>query len=130
MTNASAMKVTSWSPIQEIVIVVLNNSCLHVCLHVEVQWCVREVIGEYEPFTPEAAMVWKGVEAAWQLAYDIMDGSVEGKRGRDRPKRTWPDDISDWTGENSTTCVREAEDQRKWQLITRPNGCKIAAGTT
>ena len=39
----------------------------------------------------------------------LMDGKVEGIRGRGRPRRTWVKDITEATGKKYSECVRIAQ---------------------
>ena len=41
--------------------------------------------------------MWLGV-VRWEVGTTILEGKVEGKRSRGRPKATWLDNIKDWTG--------------------------------
>lgn len=48
----------------------------------------------------------------------ILEGKVCGKRLRGRPRRTWMDDIKEWTGITTYERVkRTAEDRSKWKTI-------------
>ena len=40
-----------------------------------------------------------------------MEGAVEGKRGRGRPRRRWAQDIRDWMGVTTTEAGRMAQDR-------------------
>ena len=47
----------------------------------------------------------------------LLEGKMEGRRGRGRPRRAWFNDISEATGLNYTQCVRQV--QRRQQLQIR-----------
>ena len=47
----------------------------------------------------------------------LLDGKVEGKRGRGRPRRIWFSDIRDGTGKNYSDCVRMVQKRRTLQWI-------------
>ena len=48
----------------------------------------------------------------------ILEGKIHGKRGRGRPRRTWMDDIIEWTSLEAYGKVkRAAEDRVKWKSI-------------
>jgi len=51
------------------------------------------------------------------LEKTIMQGSVPGKRGRGRPRRSWMEDIVAWTGLSAEECERAALDRSKWRKI-------------
>jgi len=51
------------------------------------------------------------------LEKTIMQGSVPGKRSRGRPRRTWMEDVTAWTGLSAEACERVALDRVKWKKI-------------
>ena len=52
-----------------------------------------------------------------------MHGSVEGRRGRRRPKRMWRTDIGQWTGKSVVTCNCEAKNRGRLQKIVDSSEC-------
>jgi len=51
----------------------------------------------------------------------VVQGLMEGTNVRERPSRTWLDDISDWGGEDANTLARKAQDRPLWETtIKRP----------
>ena len=48
----------------------------------------------------------------------LIEGKVDRKRGRGRPRRTWLSDVTGWTGYNLVQCVREAVNRKCWRDIT------------
>ena len=52
-----------------------------------------------------------------------MHGSMEGSRGRGRPKRTYLTDIGEWTGKGVATCTREAKNRGLWRKIVDSPKC-------
>ena len=46
-----------------------------------------------------------------------LEGKLEGKRPRGRPRTTWISTISKWTGESKMGCTRMASDRRLWSVI-------------
>ena len=63
-----------------------------------------------------AGHVMRGSSGVTHL--EVLEGKIEGKRGRGRPRLTWMDDIIEWTELNSYGVVkRTAEDRVKWKTI-------------
>ena len=49
----------------------------------------------------------------------LLEGKVDGKRQRGRPRRMWMDDIKGWTNKRSyAECVRDAQDKTLWRAMT------------
>ena len=44
----------------------------------------------------------------------LLEGTVDGKRGRGRPRNTWFSNIRDWMGIDYATEVRKAQDRDQW----------------
>ena len=41
----------------------------------------------------------------------LLEGTVDGKRGREGPRNTWFSNIRDWMGIDYATAVRKAQDR-------------------
>ena len=53
-------------------------------------------------------------------AIQILEGKLEGKIAKGRPRRMWLDDIKDWTKLDSYASVkRTAEDRISWRSCTQ-----------
>ena len=52
---------------------------------------------------------------AGNLAKTILQGSVDGKRGRGRPRTTWLKNIVDWTGLTINDLHTYSMDCPKWK---------------
>ena len=48
-----------------------------------------------------------------------VEGRVEGKRPRGRPRNTWFKDIKVWTNQTAHDCTRSAADRHLWSVIAR-----------
>jgi len=50
----------------------------------------------------------------------ILEGKIRDKRAKCRPRRTWFDDVRQWTMlKDYTEVKRNAEDREAWRVITR-----------
>ena len=47
----------------------------------------------------------------------LLEGYIEGKRSRGRPRVTWMKNILKWTGMSYVGCVRRAEDRYSWRKV-------------
>ena len=94
---------------------------------------VREVMGDSEPerlkhVVQKRKMKFFGHHVrAGRLTKVLLQGKVEGTRSRGRPRRSWTDDLEDWSGHSLATLCRKAIDRKKWRkdvskwLHLRPN---------
>ena len=57
----------------------------------------------------------------------IIQGMLEGKRGRGRPPRSWCDDITDWTGKNLAEASHMAEDRKRWRATMKATAARARA---
>ena len=48
-----------------------------------------------------------------------VEGKVEGKRPRGRPRNTWFKDIKVWTNQTAYECTKKAADRHLWSVIAR-----------
>ena len=46
-----------------------------------------------------------------------LEGKLEGKRPRGRPRTTWMSNIAKWTGKTKHNCTRMAVDRDLWSVI-------------
>ena len=46
-----------------------------------------------------------------------VEGKLNGKRGRDRPRTLWMDNIKEWTKLSYVDCVRKADDRERWKSM-------------
>ena len=49
----------------------------------------------------------------------LLEGKMEGRRPRGRPRQTWFSNIPQWTGRDAQRCIAEATDRHLWSVITR-----------
>ena len=56
--------------------------------------------------------------SSWEAHLYILEGQVDGKRAKDRPRLTWMDDIIQLIGlKRYENVKRTAEDRDKWRAI-------------
>ena len=48
------------------------------------------------------------------MAKVLIEGGVEGVRGRGRPRRQWEDDLKEWSGGWTMERLRKAAKDRQW----------------
>ena len=48
-----------------------------------------------------------------------VEGKVNGKRPRGRPRNTWFKDVKVWTEKTAYDCTRDAADRHLWSVIAR-----------
>ena len=53
------------------------------------------------------------------LSKTILQGTVPGARKRGRQRKSWMENIRDWTGRRENELIRIAEDRHAWRLLTR-----------
>ena len=50
---------------------------------------------------------------------EILEGKMEGKRPRGRPRAQWTDNIKTWTNNNLKECTLMTQDRDLWRTISR-----------
>ena len=48
----------------------------------------------------------------------LMEGRINGRRGRGRPRTMWTDNIKEWTKISYNDCIRVAQDRERWKSMT------------
>ena len=48
----------------------------------------------------------------------LIEGKINGKRGRGRPRTMWFDNIKEWIGLKYNECVRKTDDRKLWRSMT------------
>ena len=88
---------------------------------------VRETIvkhiGPYEDLlatVKRRKLKWYGhVTRSDGLSKVILQGTVEGSRRRGRPKKSWSDNIAEWTGKSFAETQAMAHNRQEWRELTR-----------
>ena len=87
----------------------------------EVRSRVQQAIGPFEDLlttVKKRKLKWYGhIVRSSGLAKTILQGTVQGKRARGRPRKRWEDNIRDWTGLRLGEALREAEDREGWRKL-------------
>ena len=83
----------------------------------EVRRKIQAAIGEYDELltlVKKRKLRWFGhVSRSSGLAKTILQGTVKGKRGRQ--KKRWEDNIKEWTGLHFASSTRAAENRSRWK---------------
>jgi len=56
---------------------------------------------------------------AQNLGTHMLEGRIDGKRNRGRPRRRWLDDIKDWMGRPLAEYTAMARDRHQWRTTVR-----------
>ena len=82
----------------------------------------QEVIkyaGRHEPLLAtvrQRKLAWYGhVSRHGSLSKTILQGTVDGKRLRGRPRKSWLDNIKEWTNQPTSRLLRLTEDRKRWR---------------
>ena len=108
-----------------------ETKCFHRMLHISwterktneyVRTQVEALAGPQEPILAvvrRRKISWLGhVTRHNSLAKTILQGTVEGGRRRGRPRRSWTDDIKNWTSLEMPQLLTEVEDRRSWRRLS------------
>ena len=80
-------------------------------------------IGPYEDLlatVKRRKLKWYGhVTRSDGLTKVILQGTVEGSRRRGRPKKSWSDNIAEWTGKSFAETQAMAHNRQEWRELTR-----------
>ena len=56
------------------------------------------------------------------LEKTVIEGSICGKRGRGRPRKSWLDDAMEWTGLSLNELIRSVENRVQYTLLATKVG--------
>ena len=59
------------------------------------------------------------VTRAQNISTHILQGRIDGRRSRGRPRKRWGDNVKEWTGDTLTQCTRLAHDRRAWRRMVQ-----------
>ena len=48
----------------------------------------------------------------------LMEGRINERSGRGRPRTMWTDNIKEWTKISYNDCIRVAQDRERWRSMT------------
>ena len=57
------------------------------------------------------------IERQQSFLKQVLEGKLEGKRPRGRPRYTWADNIKQWTKRSFHQCVTAAQERNEWGVI-------------
>ena len=99
---------------------------------------IEHIIGPYEDLLATVRrrkLKWYGhVTRSYCLTKVILQGTVESSRRRDRPKKSWIDNIAEGTGKSLTETQAMTHHQQEWRELTRkpimtpPTAPRVAKG--
>ena len=99
----------------------LNISYMDNVTNEEARRKIQTAIGEYDELlalVKKRKLRWFGhVSRSSGLAKTILQGTVKGKRKRDRQKKGWEDNIKEWTGMDFASSTRAAENRTRWRRV-------------
>ena len=74
-----------------------------------------------------AGHIMRNTSGHYDTLLTTIEGRLEGKRGRGRPRRTWVDDIREWTGSKRYDQIKRAAENRNLHgtFATHSSGCNI-----
>jgi len=82
---------------------------------------IQQTIGPYEnllTIVKKRKLKWYGhVTRSKGLAKTVLQGTVQGGRRRGRPRKSWEDNISEWTGLELSKTLRKAEQREEWREL-------------
>ena len=83
---------------------------------------VKHIGGPYEDLATvkRRKLKWYGhVTRSDGLSKVILQGTVKGSRRRGRPKKSWSDNIAEWTGKSFAETQAMAHNRQEWRELTR-----------
>ena len=71
-----------------------------------------------------AGHIMRNTSGHYDTLLTTIEGRLNGKRGRGRPRRTWVDDLRDWTGSKRYEQIKRAAETRRLhgQFATHSSG--------
>ena len=69
------------------------------------------------PFELESYRFFGHIMRHDSIKRDLIEGMVEGKRERGRPRLQWSDNITQWTGFTFVDAKRADQDRRRWRSM-------------
>ena len=71
-----------------------------------------------------AGHIMRNTSGHYYTLLTTIEGRLNGKRGRGRPRRTWVDDLRDWTGSKRYEQIKRAAETRRLhgQFATHSSG--------
>ena len=99
----------------------LSISCKNHVTNKEVCAKIQQAIGPHKDLLTiikRCKLQWYGhVSCSSGLAKTILQGTVKGGRRQGRQRKTWEDNIREWTGLELTKSLRAVENREKWRKL-------------
>ena len=86
-----------------------------------VRQLVTILAGMQEPFLATVKrwkLAWYGhISRHDSLSKTILQGTVESKQRRGCPRKSWSDNVKDWTNQPTAQMLHAAEDHQQWRAM-------------
>ena len=105
--------------------------CLRRLLHISylehktneyVRSTTTSLVGPHEPLlatVKRRKLAWYGHTTRHDsLSKTILQGTLEGARKRGRPRKSWSDNVKEWTDLNTSDLLHTATDREGWRKVT------------
>ena len=115
-----------------------ETKCLRKLLHIsyldhktnEYVWSkVKSLVGPQEPLLAtikRRKLAWFGHTTRHDsLCKTVMQGTVEGGRSRGRQRKSWSDNIKDWTELSTPRLLEQAADRQAWRRTSESSALKF-----
>ena len=71
-------------------------------------WCKGNNYVKQPEKQKDVGHIMRNASGHYDTLLRTIEGRLEGKRGRGRPRRTWVDDLRDWTGSKRYNQIKKA----------------------
>ena len=97
-------------------VTVSDNHSLHLHIHAYTSYWLFSVI--YHTFKKRKCQYFGHIIRGDGVQRLLMEGRINGRRERGRPRTMWTDNIKEWTKMSYNDCIRVAQDRERWRSMT------------